>query len=141
MLKGAGPEGPAIDGQKAQSLTGILEVRTYDGLQEQSVMAKRRRKPSRLDRAAIGIGRALGKALSRIKGFDAEARKAMEVRGRSIQQTGRDAGRKIASLGKSGSTTRRTRSGKATARRGPSSASRRRVAARRKPRRRARRTR
>ena len=104
-------------------------------------MAKRRKKPSRLDRAAIGIGRALGKALNRIKDFDAEARKAMEVRGRSIQQTGRDAGRKIASLGKSGSTTRRTRSGKATARRGTSSASRRRVAARRKPRRHARRTR
>jgi hypothetical protein len=104
-------------------------------------MAKRRRKPSRLDRAAIGIGRALGKALSRIKGFDAEARKAMEVRGRSIQQIGRDAGRKIASLGKSGSTTKRTRSGKATARRGASSASQRRVAARRKPRQQARRTR
>ena len=104
-------------------------------------MAKRRRKPSRLDRAATGIGRALGKALNRIKGFDAEARKAMEVRGRSIQQIGRDAGRKIASLGKSGSTSRRTRSGKATARRGTSSASQRRGAARRKPRRQARRTR
>ena len=98
-------------------------------------MAKRRRKPSRLDRAAIGIGRALGKALNRIKGFDAEARKAMEVRGRSIQQIGRDAGRKIASLGKSGSPTRRTRSGKATARRGTSSASKRRVTARGKTRR------
>jgi hypothetical protein len=104
-------------------------------------MAKRRRKPSRLDRAAVGIGRALGKALNRIKGFDAEARKAMEVRGRSIQQIGRDAGRKIASLGKSGSTVRRTRSGKATARRGTSSASQRRVAAQRKPRRQARRRR
>ena len=104
-------------------------------------MAKRRRKPSRLDRAAIGLGRALGKALNRIKGFDAEARKAMEVRGRSIQQTGRDAGRKIASLGKSVSTTSRARSGKATARRGTSSASKRRGAARRKPRRQARRTR
>ena len=104
-------------------------------------MAKRRKKSSRLDRAAIGLGRALGKALNRIKGFDAEARKAMEVRGRSIQQIGRDAGRKIASLGKSGSKTRRTRSGKATARQGTSSASRRRVGARRKPRRQARRTR
>jgi hypothetical protein len=104
-------------------------------------MAKRGRKKSRLDRAAIGIGRVLGKALNRIKGFDAEARKAMEVRGRSIQQTGRDAGRKIASLGKSGSTSSRIRSGKATTtRRGTTSASRRRVAARRKARRPMRRT-
>jgi hypothetical protein len=103
-------------------------------------MAKRGRKTSRLNRAAAGIGRALGKALNRIKGFDAEALKAMEVRGRSIQQVGRDAGRKIASLGKSGSTTRRTRSGKATTRRSRSSAAKRHVAARRKPRRQARRT-
>ena len=75
-------------------------------------MAKRARKPrTPLDTAAIKIGRALGKAMSRIKGVDAESRKAMEVRGRTLQQLGRDAGRRIAYLGESGPAPKR-RSGK-----------------------------
>ena len=66
-------------------------------------MAKRARKPrTTLDKAAIKIGHALGKAISRIKGIDTESRKAMEVRGRTLQQLGRDAGRRIAYLGESG---------------------------------------
>ena len=75
-------------------------------------MAKRARKPrTRLDKAAIKIGQALGKAMNRIKGIDAESQKAMEVRGRTLQQLGRDAGRRIAYLGESGPTPKR-RSGK-----------------------------
>ena len=66
-------------------------------------MAKRVRKPRNpLDKAAIKIGRVLGKAMNRIMGVDAESQKAMEVRGRTLQQLGRDAGRRIAYLGESG---------------------------------------
>jgi hypothetical protein len=86
-------------------------------------MAKRARKPRNpLDKAAIKIGRALGKAISRIKGVDAESRKAMEVRGRTLQQLGRDAGRRIAYLGESGPTPKR-RSGKSKASRARAGAS------------------
>jgi hypothetical protein len=103
-------------------------------------MAKRgRRKPSTLDKAAVGIGRALGKALNRIHGIDAEIRKLMEVRGRTLQQLGRDAGRRIAYLGKLGPTPKRSR--RATGRKKgavASAGSRRRTAARKKSRRKSR---
>ena len=47
-------------------------------------MATRRRKSqSRLDKAAIGIGRALGKALNRIQKIDSDARKVVDARGRA----------------------------------------------------------
>lgn len=75
-------------------------------------MAKRARKArTPLDKAAIKIGHVLGKAMNRIKGIDAESQRAMEVRGRTLQQLGRDAGRRIAYLGESGPTPKR-RSGK-----------------------------
>lgn len=100
-------------------------------------MAKRARKPkSGLEKAAAGIGRALGKAMNKIKGIDAESEAAMEVREHSLEQIGRDAGRKIAYLGKSApkatrrkpkATTSRTASGRGT-----------RVAARKAPKRRVR---
>ena len=99
-------------------------------------MAKRARKPRNpLDKAVIKIGHALGKAMNRIKGVDAESQKAMEVRGRTLQQLGRDAGRRIAYLGESGPTPKR-RSGKSKASRARVSANRgRRTAARKAPRR------
>ena len=66
-------------------------------------MAKRaRRRESKLDKAAAGIGRALGTALNRIHRIHSDVRKVMDARGRNLQQLGRDAGRKIASLGRSG---------------------------------------
>jgi hypothetical protein len=66
-------------------------------------MAKRARKPKGgLEKAAAGIGRALGKAMNKIKVIDAESEAAMEVRENTLQQIGSDAGRKIAYLGDSG---------------------------------------
>lgn len=100
-------------------------------------MAKRARKRTTLDKAAIKIGHALGKAMNRIKGIDAESQKAMEVRGRTLQQLGRDAGRRIAYLGESGPTPKR-RSGKSKAlrpRAGASATRGRRTAVRKSPRR------
>ncbi|HYN06927.1 MAG TPA: hypothetical protein VES67_06020 [Vicinamibacterales bacterium] len=106
-------------------------------------MAKRvRRRKSRLDKAAATIGRALGKALNRVHKIDSDVRKVMDARGRNLQQLGRDAGRKIAYLGRSGSkvTKGRGKSAKAALRTKKRPVSRagssRRVAARRAPRRR-----
>ena len=100
-------------------------------------MAKRgRRKQTTLDKAAIGIGRALGKALNRIHGIDAEIRNLMDVRGRMLQQLGRDAGRRIAHFGESGATPKRRRSARAIKKGAVAVAgSRRRAAARKKSRR------
>jgi hypothetical protein len=100
-------------------------------------MAKRgRRKQTTLDKAAIGIGRALGKALNRIEGVDAEVRKVMEVRGRTLQEVGREAGRRIAYFGESSAKPKRRRAAK-PAKQGAiaSSKSRRRVTAPQKSRR------
>ena len=104
-------------------------------------MAKRgRRRESKLDRAAAGIGRALGKALNRIHGIDSDVRKVMDARGRNLQQLGRDAGKKIASLGRSVSKARKGRGKVAKAapqtKKRSVAGSRRRVAARSAPRRR-----
>jgi Skp family chaperone for outer membrane proteins len=86
-----------------------------------------------MNRAAAGIGRALGKALNRIQKVDSDVRKVMDARARNLQALGRDAGRKMATLGKAGSRTakravKKTRPKKAAARR---AGSKRRVAVRR----------
>jgi hypothetical protein len=100
-------------------------------------MAKRVRKPkSGLEKAAAGIGRALGRAMNKIKGIDAESETAMEVRGRTLQQIGRDAGRKIATLGKSVSTPKRRTAKAATSRAGSTRGRGTRVAARKSAKRR-----
>jgi hypothetical protein len=100
-------------------------------------MAKRARKPkSGLEQAAAGIGRALGKAMNKIKRIDAESEAAMEVRENTLQQIGSDAGRKIAYLGRSGPKPKRRKAAKTATPRAASGRTR--VAARKSPKRRVR---